>query len=66
MTTPSLDPRRHAYRADLAAEALRGKVEAPRYAVGELRQMVHSATPLRAAPDAVSYTHLTLPTIYSV
>jgi len=52
LTTPSLDPRRNAYRADLAAEALRGKVEAPRYAAGELRQVVHSATPLRAAPDA--------------
>jgi cell wall-associated NlpC family hydrolase len=52
LTTPSLDPRRNAYRADLAAQALRGKVEAPRYATGELRQVVHSATPLRGAPDA--------------
>ena len=52
MTTPALDPRRNAYRADLAAEALRDKVAAPRYAAGELRQVVHSATPLRGAPDA--------------
>jgi cell wall-associated NlpC family hydrolase len=52
LTAPTLDPRRNAYRSDLAAEALRDKVEAPRYAVGELRQVVHSATPLRAAPDA--------------
>ena len=52
MTAPTLDPRRHAYRPDLAAEALRGKVAAQRYAAGELRQVVHSATPLRGAPDA--------------
>jgi cell wall-associated NlpC family hydrolase len=50
-TTPP-DPRRHAYRDDLAAEELRGKVEAPRYVVGEVRQVVHSATPLRGQPDA--------------
>ena len=52
MTAPTLDPRRNAYRPDLAAEVLRGKVDAPRYAAGELRQVVHSATPLRGAPDA--------------
>jgi cell wall-associated NlpC family hydrolase len=52
LTAPALDPRCNAYRPDLAAEALRGKVEAPRYAAGELRQVVHSATPLRGAPDA--------------
>ena len=46
------DPRRHAYREDLAAEALRDRVSAARYASGEKRQVVHSATPLRAAPDA--------------
>ena len=46
-----LDPRRHAYRSDLAAEALRGKVAAPRYVPGELRQVVHSSAPLRASPD---------------
>jgi cell wall-associated NlpC family hydrolase len=52
VTTPHLDPRRNAYRSDLAAEALRNKVQAPRYAPGEQRQVVHSATPLRDAPDA--------------
>jgi cell wall-associated NlpC family hydrolase len=52
LTTPPLDPRRNAYRSDLAAEALRDKVQAPRYAPGERRQVVHSATPLREAPDA--------------
>ena len=57
MTTPPLDPRRNAYRDDLAAEALRDKVQAARYAPGELRQVVHAATPLRGAPDArVSWT----------
>lgn len=52
MTTPPLDPRRNPYRDDLAAEALRGEVSAPCYAAGEPRQVVHSATPLRAKPDA--------------
>jgi cell wall-associated NlpC family hydrolase len=51
-TTEPLDPRRHAYRADLAAEALRDRVSAPRYAEGRSCQVVHSATPLRARPDA--------------
>ncbi|HWB46924.1 MAG TPA: NlpC/P60 family protein [Hyphomicrobiaceae bacterium] len=46
------DPRRHAYREDLAAESLRGRIPAPRYAAGELRQVMHSATPLRAKPNA--------------
>ena len=36
----------------IAAEALRDKVEAQRYAPGEARQVVHSAAPLRDAPDA--------------
>ena len=52
MSTDALDPRRHAFRSDLAAESLRGRVTAPRYAAGEVRQVVHSATPLRARPDA--------------
>jgi cell wall-associated NlpC family hydrolase len=50
--TPALDRRRNAYRADLAAEALRGKVAVPRYAAGEARQVVNAAVPLREAPDA--------------
>jgi cell wall-associated NlpC family hydrolase len=51
VSTTSLDPRRHAYREDLAAETLRGRVSAPRYTAGEARQVVHSATPLRGRAD---------------
>ena len=47
-----LDRRRNAYRADLAAESLRGKVAAPRYAAGEARQVIDAAVPLRDTPDA--------------
>jgi cell wall-associated NlpC family hydrolase len=46
------DRRCNAYRDDLAAECLRGQVSAPRYAVGEARQVVDAAAPLRGAPDA--------------
>jgi cell wall-associated NlpC family hydrolase len=52
LSADQLDPRRHAFRADLAAEILRGRVAAPRYAPGEVRQVVHTATPLRDRPDA--------------
>ena len=52
MSKPALDPRRHAYRADLAAEALRGQVDVPRYAEGELRQVALAAAPLWPRPDA--------------
>jgi hypothetical protein len=45
-----LDPRRHAYRGDLAAEHLRGTVEAERYAPGEPRQVAAPSLPLRRAP----------------
>jgi cell wall-associated NlpC family hydrolase len=44
------DPRRHAYRADLAAEHLRGTVEAERYVPGEPRQVAAPSLPLRHAP----------------
>jgi cell wall-associated NlpC family hydrolase len=44
------DPRRHAYRVGLAAESLRGQVEAPRYVVGERRQIDAPALPLRREP----------------
>ena len=44
------DPRRHAYRADLAAEHLRGLVEAARYVKGELRQVGAPSLPLRREP----------------
>lgn len=52
MSTTPLDPRRNAFRDDLAAEELRGKVAAPRYATGEVRQVVHASAPLRGKPDA--------------
>jgi cell wall-associated NlpC family hydrolase len=48
----ALDPRRHPFRADLAAETLRGRVDAPRYVQGEMRQVVHGAAPLWSRPDA--------------
>lgn len=44
------DPRRHAYRANLAAESLRGRVTAPRYAEGVRRQVEVPALPLRREP----------------
>ena len=47
-----IDRRRNAYRPDLAADALRGKVAAPRYAAGEARQVIDAAVPLRDTPDA--------------
>jgi cell wall-associated NlpC family hydrolase len=51
VTTTSLDPRRHPFSEDLAAESLRDRVPAPRYVDGQVRQVVHSATPLRARPE---------------
>ena len=50
--TESLDRRRNAWRDDLAAEALRGAVAAPRYAAGEVRQVVDASVALRGKPDA--------------
>ncbi|MEL6372844.1 MAG: NlpC/P60 family protein [Pseudomonadota bacterium] len=50
-TASKLDPRRHAYRADLAADALRGKVEAERFVSGEVRQVVRANVPVRAEPS---------------
>jgi cell wall-associated NlpC family hydrolase len=44
------DPRRHPYRADLAAEQLRGTVAAARYVTGELRQVGAPSLPLRREP----------------
>jgi cell wall-associated NlpC family hydrolase len=52
LTSSALDPRRHPYRGDLAAEALRGLVAAPRYVTGELRQVVSGVAPLWSRPDA--------------
>jgi cell wall-associated NlpC family hydrolase len=50
----SLDPRLNAYRADLAAAELRGKVDAPRFAEGTPHRILDATAPLRAEghPDA--------------
>lgn len=48
--TAKLDPRRNVYREDLAAESLKDKVKAPRYAAGELRQVVGAIAPVRIVP----------------
>jgi len=45
-----LDPRLHAYRADLAAESLRGQVSAPRYAPGRPAQVVCGVADVRRRP----------------
>ena len=50
MTAP-LDPRLHAYRSDLAAESLRGRVDAPRYAAGHPAQVVRGVADLRRRPE---------------
>ena len=51
MSKPLLpDPRLHAYRADLAADQLRGLVEAERFVKGEPRQVVAASLPLRREP----------------
>jgi cell wall-associated NlpC family hydrolase len=44
------DPRRHAYRRDLAAEALRGRIDVPRYVKGEARQVGAPSLPVRREP----------------
>lgn len=49
-TTP-LDPRIFAYRSDLAAQNLYGRVNAPRYTAGEKRQVRRSAIAMRKIPD---------------
>ncbi len=51
MPTDPLDPRTHPYRADLAAEALRGRVEADAYVTGRPAQVARGTLPLRRRPD---------------
>lgn len=48
------DPRRNAWREDLAAESLRGIVEAPRYAEGALRQLLRPQAAMRKRPDGMA------------
>ena len=52
MSPPRFDPRLTPARPDLAAEFLRGKVEAARYAAGEAFRVVAPLAPLRRAPDS--------------
>ncbi|MGU3536375.1 C40 family peptidase [Methylobacterium sp. A54F] len=49
---PPADPRLTPARPDLAAEHLRGRVEAARFVAGEPRRVIAAATPLRRAPRA--------------
>jgi cell wall-associated NlpC family hydrolase len=44
------DRRRHAYRPDLAAEVLRGRVDAPAFAAGRPAQVVRPAIAVRCEP----------------
>jgi hypothetical protein len=46
------DRRRHAWREDLAADALRGIVAVPRYVRGESARIIVPVTPVRSAPCA--------------
>lgn len=50
MTNDKLDPRRNAYRDDMASIALKDHVKAQRYVQGELRQVVAASAPLRHLP----------------
>ncbi len=50
-STASLDTRVNAWREDLAAEDLRGRVEAPRFAVGIPARVVASVLPVRCKPE---------------
>ena len=51
MSPPLFDPRVTPARPDLAAESLRGKVEAARFVVGAASRVVAPNAPLRRAPD---------------
>jgi cell wall-associated NlpC family hydrolase len=52
MPAASLDRRLTAARADLAAEHLRGLVDAPRYAEGRAMRIIAASAPLRRSPQA--------------
>ncbi|MGI9387808.1 MAG: peptidase P60, partial [Methyloligellaceae bacterium] len=45
-----LDARLNAYRRDIAAQSLRGLVDAEKYATGEARQIISAAAPVRREP----------------
>ncbi len=49
---PKLDPRLNAYRPDIAAESLKGRVEAARFVAGRPAQVVRGVAALRRRPGA--------------
>jgi len=49
--TRSFDPRVTPVRPDLAGAELRGAIEAPRYAQGQMMQVIEASAPLRRAPQ---------------
>ncbi len=49
--SPLPDPRRNAYRSDIAAKSLEGVVTAERYVAGQPAQIVRGSVPLRKTPD---------------
>lgn len=52
MQVRTMDPRLNVYRSDLAAENLKGKVEATNYASGEVRHITASSVAVRREPHA--------------
>ncbi len=50
MSSERLDPRRNAYREDMAASALSKMVQAPRYVDGVTQQVIAARAPVRSAP----------------
>jgi cell wall-associated NlpC family hydrolase len=52
MSAASFDPRLTPVRVDLAADHLRGTVEAPRYVKGLAKRIIAASAPLRRFPDA--------------
>jgi cell wall-associated NlpC family hydrolase len=56
----NLDPRLNAFRPDLADEMLRGRVQAERFASGELYEIADAIVPMHSAPrfDATRMTEL--------
>lgn len=54
MTDTDLDPRLNAYRPDLAAESLKGRIKAARYSAGEAAQVIRGTADLRREPGATA------------
>ena len=52
--TSSYDPRLTPARDDLAADFLRGAIEAPNYAKGSAKSVTAPSAPLHSAPDPAS------------